>query len=187
MFYYFCIIVVSPPRRAKLLGNNCVCFESQTLGNKPDPISCEKINQTFALNTEKCSGYRWKNMVINLLSTGNSIPCSTVEKVRTVYFLRFIEIMIGVEIWRLRIMLFCHMSEDLKTQQYLAVKLQRQRAFWQWLFFWSVTVSLFTPDIILSKSKTQVSLQVGWGWVKFYPKLSLHIKKRPELNPICKT
>ena len=37
-------------------------------------------------------------MVINLLSTGNSIPCSTVEKVCTFYFLRFIEIMIGVEI-----------------------------------------------------------------------------------------
>ena len=35
--------------------------------------------------------------------------------------------MIGVAIWRLRIMLFCHMSEDLKTQQYFAVKLQRQR------------------------------------------------------------
>lgn len=82
--------------------------------------------------------------VINLLSTGSSLPCSTVKKVRTFYFLRFIEIMIGVEIWRLRIMLFCHMSEDLKTQQYLAVKLQRQRLLTMIMFLECYHKSVYT-------------------------------------------
>ena len=33
-----------------------IVFESQTLGYEPNPVSCEKISQTFVSNTEKSLG-----------------------------------------------------------------------------------------------------------------------------------
>ena len=43
-------------RNLRLFGINTTfvfVFESQTLSYKPNPISCEKISQTFVSNTEK--------------------------------------------------------------------------------------------------------------------------------------
>ena len=46
-------------------------FESQTLGYKPNPVSCEKISQTFVSNTEKSLGLKVKKY-----GNGYFIKCS---------------------------------------------------------------------------------------------------------------